>query len=180
MRVAILGVGNILLKDEGVGVHLVRELARLPLPEEVEVIDGGTSPEAAYLAAGFDKLIIVDAALGGSPPGTVYRLTLEEVAHQLELRLEPLSSHQLDLFQALAAMREEERPREVVILGIEPGALGWGIELSPELEARLEELRLMVLRECGFEDGAGPAPAEVRALLRPERGGARAAGRTRP
>ncbi|MCR4403896.1 MAG: hydrogenase maturation protease [Candidatus Acetothermia bacterium] len=188
MRIAVLGVGNILLRDEGVGVHLIRELRRLPLPEGVEVIDGGTSPEAAYLAAGYEKLIIVDAApLGLSPPGTVYRLTLEEAIRHLGQggdlrRLHLLSGHELDLFQCLSALGPEEGPKEVVVLGIEPKELGWGLELSPELRAKLGDLCRAVLRECGFEseDGAGPAPAEVRALLRPDRRGARASRRDRP
>ncbi|MGQ9602164.1 MAG: hydrogenase maturation protease [Candidatus Bipolaricaulia bacterium] len=179
MRIAILGVGNILLKDEGVGVHLVRALQRLPLPEGVEVIEGGTSPEATYLVAGCDKLIIVDAACGGGQPGTVYRLTLGEI--ELEGGL-ALSSHELGLFQSLLALRPEERPKEVVLIGIEPKELDWGLALSPELEAKLEELCQEVLRECRCEceDGSGPAPAEVRALLGPDRGGARFSRLSRP
>lgn len=177
MRVAVLGIGNLLLRDEGVGVHLVRALQRRPLPEGVEVLDGGTSPEAAFLAVGFDKLIIVDAALGGGPPGTVYRLALEEI--ELDRGL-PLSGHELDLFQCLRALGPEARPKEVVVIGIEPNEIGSGLDLSPELEARLGEVCCLVLRECECKDGSGPAPAEVRALRGLDRGGVHTARRTRP
>ncbi len=68
----IVGVGNILLKDEGIGVHVVRALQEMSLASpkgEVEVVDGGTSPSAFDTAEGADKLIIVDAARGGGEPG---------------------------------------------------------------------------------------------------------------
>jgi len=150
MKIVILGIGNLLLKDEGVGVHLVRALQKEGLPQGVEVIDGGTSPEAVYLAAGCDKLIIVDAARGGGLPGKVYRLTLEDL--KPDGRGGPLlSGHELDLFPCLLALEPEERPKEVVILGIEPKEIRWGLGLSPELEAELERLRREVLRECDSE-----------------------------
>ena len=83
----IVGVGNVLLKDEGIGVHVVRALQEMSLASpngEVEVVDGGTSPSAFDSAEGADKLIIVDAARGGGEPGTVYRFTPDEVSGETE------------------------------------------------------------------------------------------------
>jgi hydrogenase maturation protease len=74
-RVAILGVGNILLKDEGVGIHVIHALQDNPLLTDagVELIDGGTSPNVSYLLDGADRLIVIDAVEGGCEPGTIYR-----------------------------------------------------------------------------------------------------------
>src|SRR4030043_287387 len=69
-KVVILGIGNILLKDEGIGIHLVNALQDSLSPPNIhlEVIDGGTSPEVFYQLGEMDKLIIIDAARGGGDP----------------------------------------------------------------------------------------------------------------
>ncbi|HIE50368.1 MAG TPA: hydrogenase maturation protease [Armatimonadetes bacterium] len=134
-RVVVLGVGNLLLRDEGIGVHLARALQAEPLPKGVEVIDGGTAAwEALDFVRATDWLIILDAVRGGGAPGTVYRFRPEDVL----LREPPMFSlHQLDLWQALQmAELLGRRPREVRILGIEPKEIGWGLDLSEELQRR--------------------------------------------
>jgi len=76
-RIVVIGVGNLLLKDEGIGIHAVQALQELDFPPDVKLIDGGTSPDIiAYTRAG-DKLIIVDAAKAGGEPGTIYRFKPE-------------------------------------------------------------------------------------------------------
>lgn len=145
MRVAILGVGNMLLKDEGIGIHVINALRQVPLPEEVAVIDGGTSPDIPYLVDGADKLVLIDAVLGGGRPGDVYRFTPEDVLPEIEITL---SGHEIDLFRSLCAMGFENKPREVVIIGVEPKEVGWGLELSPGLNGRLAQVMEVVLREC--------------------------------
>ena len=75
MKIVILGVGNLLLKDEGIGIHVINALQNSPLPTDVdlEIIDGGTSPNIFYLVEKADKLIIIDAVEGGGEPGAIYR-----------------------------------------------------------------------------------------------------------
>ena len=75
MTTAILGVGNLLMKDDGVGVHVARALASLDLPDDVVVIDAGTDPDVAYDVDYADRIIVIDAVLGDGPPGTIYRLS---------------------------------------------------------------------------------------------------------
>jgi len=145
-KVAIVGVGNLLLMDEGVGVHVVQELERRDLPPNVLVIDGGTSPDALAYAGEVDRLVIVDAVRGGGEPGTVYRLTPDDIE---ESDREPLSLHQWDLMDSLKLTRYWAEDIEVVIIGVEPAEMEWGLELSPEVQARLPRIIEVVLQEAG-------------------------------
>ena len=145
MRTAILGVGNLLMKDEGIGVHVAHACERLCLPGDVVVIDGGTSTELAFLVEGFDRLIVVDAAQAGGKPGQIYRFTLEEI-DQGESPL--LSGHEFGIAQTLGSGAfVENRPEQIVIVGVEPKQIDWGLELSPELENRIPEIIKSVLSE---------------------------------
>ena len=79
-RMLVVGVGNVLLRDEGVGVWVARALKTRPLPEGVEVVDLGTSCESLLaLTDGVEKLVIVDAMMAGLEPGTVLRLRPEDL-----------------------------------------------------------------------------------------------------
>lgn len=75
MKIAVLGVGNVLLSDEGLGVRVVEEIRkRYSLPEEVLLIDGGTlGIDLLYFLEGVERLLVVDAVLGGLPPGSLYK-----------------------------------------------------------------------------------------------------------
>jgi len=146
MKCVILGVGNLLLKDEGIGVHIAQALQKMPLPDGVEVVDGGTSPDLPYLVEGADKLIVVDAVQAGGEPGSIYRLTPEDVAARPDALL---SAHQMDLLASLRTMRLDGGPKEMVIIGVEPREIGWGLELSPELKEKLPQIVQAVLTEVG-------------------------------
>jgi len=153
MKCVILGVGNLLLKDEGIGVHVVQALKGMLLPDGVEVVDGGTSPDLPYLVEGADKLIVVDAVQAGGEPGSIYRLTPEDVAARPDALL---SAHQMDLLASLRTLRLDGGPKEVVIIGVEPEEIGWGLEPSPKLQERLLEIIKATLREIeGGNEDAG-------------------------
>lgn len=147
-RVIVLGMGNLLLQDEGVGIHVVRALQESPaLPKDgLEVIDGGTSPDVLLGLSG-RKLIIVDAVKGGGEPGSVYRFTPEQIAVEGKMAT---SLHQLGLMDALI-LREQlrDRPQEVVIIGVEPGVIDWGLELSPAVREKLPRIVEVMLEEIG-------------------------------
>lgn len=140
MRIVVLGVGNVLYSDEGVGVRAVEELARrYELPAEVELIDGGTSGmELLDVLAGADRLVIVDAVTSGAPPGSVVRLEGDAVPRFFTTKLSP---HQVGLCDVLAALSlMEASPGETVIIGVEPASLNMAMELSPTVEAILPGL----------------------------------------
>ncbi len=150
-RVAILGVGNILLKDEGVGIHVIHALQDSPLLTDagVEIIDGGTSPNVLYLLDGADRLIVIDAVEGGGEPGTIYRFRAEDIEQEDKC---VLSAHQMGLLEDLEVMEHMENKRkDVVIIGAEPKEMGWGLELSAELEQKIPQMVKVVLEEITEE-----------------------------
>lgn len=141
-KLAVLGMGNELLKDEGIGVHIIRCLENVPDLGPVRLVDGGTSPDAIDLIQDVERLIIVDAAYGGGEPGTVYRLSPKEVQAQ-----KPSSVHDLTIVNMLWTMNFLGCVPEVTILGIEPKEIDWGLELSPELAKRLPQILQLVTEE---------------------------------
>ncbi len=159
----ILGVGNILLKDEGIGVHVAHALQEMPLDKGVNVIDGGTFPDIIPLVEGADKLIVIDAALGGKEPGTIYRFAPEDIAAE---SAGLVSAHQISFVENLRTMKGLGiEPKEVVIIGVEPKEIGWGLEPSPELQERIPEIVKMVLQEAkGRADGFNASPEESQAF----------------
>jgi len=144
-RTVVIGVGNLLLKDEGIGIHALRALQELDLPPGISLIDGGTSPDLiAYTRAG-DRMVIIDAAKGGGKPGTIYRYRPEDLAAG---RGTLTSAHELGVVENLKLMAlTGNEPRETVIIGVEPKEIDWGTELSPELKKRLPAIVKAVLRE---------------------------------
>jgi hydrogenase maturation protease len=148
-RIVVVGVGNLLLKDEGIGIHTVKSLQEIDLPQDVQIIDGGTSPDLiAYTKAG-DKLIIIDAAKAGGEPGTIYRFSPRDLSQG---KGNLVSAHELGVAQNLKLMSlMGNEPGEIVIIGIEPKEIAWGTELSTELRQKVPEIVKVVLKEIGLD-----------------------------
>lgn len=145
--VLVLGVGNILLQDEGIGVRVVQELQRrFVLPPEVEVMDGGTAGMSLLEdVMDRERVIIVDAVRTGAAPGTVVRLVDGEVPVFLQQRISP---HQLGLSDLLAMLTlAEQAPRYMVLLGVVPESLELSLELSPLIEPKVALLVDQVVAE---------------------------------
>lgn len=144
-RIVVVGVGNLLMKDEGIGIHAIASLQEIELPPDVKLIDGGTSPDLiAYTRAG-DKMIIIDAAKAGGEPGAIYRFKPEDLAAEKGALA---SAHEMGVVENLALMEfTGNKPSEVVIIGIEPAEIDMGMELSPQLKERLPALIDVVLKE---------------------------------
>jgi len=114
----VLGVGNFLLSDEGVGIHVAHQLQNMPLTSDVEVIDGGTGGfELITHLEGRKKVIIVDAVRTDDEPGTVYRFTPEDIAPH---RQDSFSVHQLSLHELFSFVQKMMSPPEVVVYGVVP------------------------------------------------------------
>jgi hydrogenase maturation protease len=140
-------VGNILLSDEGVGVHIIHLLReRYQFPQEVEILDGGTlGLDLLPYVEDADRLLIVDAVQMDAPLGTVARLEGDRIPAVLSLQHSP---HQMGLSDLLAVARLRGRyPSEVVLWGIQPASLEVGLELSPTVAAQVEGLVQSVLME---------------------------------
>ena len=145
-NVLILGIGNLLLSDEGVGVHAVRCLAQEVLPPGVEILDGGTSgADLVDHLEGRTKVVVIDAASGDGPPGTVYRCEARELLEQEG----SLSLHEFGLADSLhMAERLGCAPQRVVVLGVQPATMEPGLELSPEVESVLPGILKLALAEA--------------------------------
>jgi hydrogenase maturation protease len=146
-RVVVLGVGNLLMGDEGAGVRLIERLeAAGSLPAGVTAIDGGTSTHELYGdLEDLALLVIVDAVASGGPPGSLVRLEGERIPQAFSNKLSP---HQHGINDLLATLRLVDRaPRRVVLLGITPAHIALGLELSPAVEAAMPALAAGVLAE---------------------------------
>jgi hydrogenase maturation protease len=163
----VLGVGNVLLRDEGIGIRAVEELQRRYLfPDDVEIIDGGTSGiELLRFIDDVDHFLIIDALSAGHPPGSVLRVEGADVPATFETRITP---HQLGLSDLLATAKlTGKMPAHVVLFGVEPKTLESGLEFSPEVGGALDKLLGKVveeLRRLGYavEECAERAPGESR------------------
>lgn len=142
MKTIILGVGNTLLSDEGVGIHVLDALARTPLPQEgvVDLVDGGTlSFTLAVAIEEADSLIVVDAAQIKSPPGTL-RLFQGEEMDQFLMGRKKSSVHEVGLADLMAIARLTERwPQKRALVAIQPEKLDWGQEPTPPVQSAIPE-----------------------------------------
>ncbi len=145
-RVVVLGLGNLIRSDDGVGVHAVRVLMQDPrVPEGVEVIEGGTTG-LNLLPAIEDAthVLALDAVNTGAAAGTLRRFDLSQLG---PLPGSP-SVHQLgfaDLMEALRWM--DKASKQMVLLGVQPEETGWGDALSPSVSAALPQLVQAALDE---------------------------------
>lgn len=140
MRIVVLGVGNILLTDEAIGVRAIEELGRrFFVPDEVILLDGGTSAmELLDDLASCDLLIIADCVRAGHPPGTLLHLTDAEIPALFRTKLSP---HQVGLPDVLATLSiTREAPKHIVLFGVEPESLATNMGMTPTVEARLPDL----------------------------------------
>jgi hydrogenase maturation protease len=145
LKTVVVGVGNLLMKDEGIGIHIVRALQEIDLPPDIELIDGGTSPDVIAYAGAGNKMIIIDAAKAGGEPGSIYHYRPEDLAAGKRALT---SAHELGVAENLKLMAlAGNEPRETIIIGIEPKEIDWGTELSPELKKRIPAIVKVILRE---------------------------------
>lgn len=143
-RVVVVGLGNILLRDEGVGVHVAWELSKKALPPWVEIIDGGTSPDVIYQIETTDRIILVDATSGGGEPGSIYHFPLSEVRG----RITPISAHDIGLIESLKLLEYfQGQVLNVSVIGIEPADVSTGTGLSAALEEMLPDIVVRVEEE---------------------------------
>ena len=144
----VLGLGNILLGDEGVGVRVVERLIeQYEFPEGVRVMDGGTlGLDLLPYVEEASRLLVIDAVQARKPPGTLVRMEGDEIPVFLDAS--KVSPHQEGLQDLLAvAVLKGYLPDEVVFLGAQIKALGVGLDLSEPVAAQVDALGQMVLGE---------------------------------
>lgn len=145
MQITILGIGNLLLRDEGFGVHVIRHLeTSTAVPAGVKLVDGGTA--GMYMAQVLeecDRLIVVDILALDSPPGTIFTLSGKELqGGSRQLRMSP---HQLGFLEVMGLCELRGRSPELVeFIGVVPSDLDVGVELSDLLASKVEVVAEMV------------------------------------
>ena len=147
LRVMVLGVGNILLRDEGVGVKVVERLkAAYRFPDNVELVDGGTAGlDLMHVVSGVDRLIIVDTVKTNEPPGSIFRFTPDDINKKVPYKT---SLHQIGMVEVFTIAEVLGKKIDAVIIGVQPEDMSdWGLELTPTIEAKVPEIMAFVLRE---------------------------------
>jgi hydrogenase maturation protease len=145
-KILILGIGNILLRDEGVGVRVIEYLQQREIPNDVELLDGGTAgADLLEHICGREKVIVIDAMQADYPPATIVRLTPKDL---VPADVPQLSMHSLDLPQTLVMADLLGCPaKEVVIFAIQPEKVECGMELTPAIQAVVPQAAQLVLEE---------------------------------
>ena len=146
-QIVVLGLGNILLRDEGVGVRVIEELQkRYDFSPSVKLIDGGTAGFGLVTEIeGCIKLLVVDAVKAGNDPGTVYKFSRNDITVQIP---QTLSVHDLGFYEALEHWKMLGIEPEVLFFGIEPEDMAsWGFDLTPCIQDKMPKLVALVIEQ---------------------------------
>lgn len=147
-KIKVLGCGNTLVGDDGIGIRVIERLQEMELPENVEIIDAGVGGMAILSwIEDADKVVIIDAVqTGNEPPGTVYEFTEKELPPS---DMFMLSLHDLNLVDTLNVGRVVQKmPGEIVIIGVEVKRVAeFTKDLTPEVEGAIPEVIDLVLKE---------------------------------
>jgi hydrogenase maturation protease len=153
--IAVVGVGNLLLSDDGAGIHAIRRLRRDSRVGSVaRLIDGGAvGTNLLAEVCGCERLLIVDAVDAGLPPGATVWMDLDEPDPK---RIDTRNTHQFGIPGLLDDLRLlGQAPRQVVLVGVQPAAMGWGTQLSPEVAGALPVVFAEVVRQLDRWTSAG-------------------------
>lgn len=145
-KIVILGVGNLLLSDEGVGVHVANELMKMELPPEVTVVEGGTDGFGLLnIITEADRLIVIDAVKGGGAPGSIYRFDINEV--QSCPSGFKTSVHQIGILEVISLSGLIGKTPHTTVVGVEPKSLEMSMELSPEIKSKIPRIIELIFAE---------------------------------
>ena len=144
-KILIVGIGNLLCRDEGIGVHVIQEMGNIKLPDHIDLLDMGTSTMdlISYLE-GVKKLIAIDAMKAGGAPGTIYKCRPEDL---LPEEKGPISLHEIGLLESLNMAQKMGMKIDTVIIGVEPEILDWGMELTEAVKNKIPLIIEAVLKE---------------------------------
>ena len=147
----IIGIGNILLKDDGVGVHVIKQLENENLPSTIELVDGGTSTlDTVSYFLEYNKVIIVDCLKAGYKSGTIYKINPEEIKNY---KTENLSIHEVQILDVVKMANMLGKFPEVVIFGIEPEEICLDTEMTESIKKKIPEVMKYIKAElniCGI------------------------------
>ncbi len=146
-KILVIGLGNILLRDEGVGVHVVKILKeRYTFSPPVELIDGGTMGlDLLPFFEDYEKVLIVDAVDFGREPGYIEEIEDDQIP---SVFLPKLSAHHIGLCDVLfAAKLMDIKPPKICLIGIQPRSLDVGLEMTERIKSTLGKLTGLILEK---------------------------------
>ncbi|AGK96653.1 MAG: HyaD/HybD family hydrogenase maturation endopeptidase [Clostridium sp.] len=146
----ILGIGNILLKDDGVGVYTIRELENEKLPSTIELVDGGTSTlDTLSYFLDYKKVIIVDCLKAGYEPGTIYKINPEDIK---SYKSENLSIHDVQILDVVKIANMLGKFPKVTIFGIEPEKICLDTEMTETMKNKIPEVIKLLKMELDLKE----------------------------
>jgi hydrogenase maturation protease len=144
-KILVVGIGNFLCQDEGIGVHIIQALQNMELPNHIELLDIGTSTmDLISHLEDVEKLIVIDTMEAGGIPGTIYRCKPEDLMPKDE---GPISLHEIGLLESLAMAKKKGMEIATVVIGVEPKVIDWGVELSEEVKKSIPAIIEVILKE---------------------------------
>ncbi|GIM27737.1 hydrogenase 2 maturation protease [Clostridium polyendosporum] len=150
-NIAVVGIGNILLRDDGIGIHVINMLQKEPQEKNVEIFDGGTCIFSLIdIFVKNHKVIIVDSLKGGHPPGTVYKVTPEELGSCIKANS---SLHDVQVLDILNSVKLMGYSPEVIIIGVEPKEIFYDMDISSTLREQIPKIIEVIKEELGKEVG---------------------------
>ncbi len=145
-KVLILGVGNLLLTDDGFGVHFINSLRAVDFPSNISVLEAGTvSHQLIPLLHEIDHLIVVDVVEAGDTPGSLFRFSPDDMKFATEQKV---SLHQISLIDVLNMAELTGGKPQTTIIGVQPkDVTSWSVEMSHELKAVIPKVKDLVFEE---------------------------------
>jgi len=145
----IIGIGNILLQDDGVGIRVIEQLENEILPSTIELVDGGTSTlDTLGFFLDYKKVIIVDCLKAGLEPGTIYKIRPEDIK---DYKKENLSIHDVQILEVVKMANMMDKYPEVIIFGIEPEKISLNLEMTEIMISKIPEIICIIKKELQID-----------------------------
>ncbi len=146
-KILVVGVGNILMMDEGIGVYALRELEKKQLPENVTLTDAGTDIfKIMSLDNEYHTVIIIDAIRRNEAPGSIYKFSIDEI----KVDADDKNAHRISIVEALKLIKfsvGNYKNCQMILMGIEPEKIEFGVGLTETVQAKIDTLTELVLKE---------------------------------
>lgn len=147
-KYAVIGIGNILRKDDGVGVHVIKELEKQLDNSFVELVDGGTSTlDMLGYFLDYEKVVVIDCLRAGYKPGTIYKIKPEEIK---DYNKENLSIHDVQILDVVKIANMFGKYPQVMIFGVEPKEISFDLEISDTIKNKIPEVVNLVKLELNI------------------------------
>jgi len=149
-NIKIIGFGNIYMSDDGIGIHVIKELEKLQYFEDFELIDGGTSGiDLIFHLQNSNKVILIDAVDAGQDIGEIILINPDDVKEFITGKGKSYSLHSFDLSEVLKLTKKLGLNKKLTIIGVKPENIGFGQSLSPVIKKKIHHIIAVIKKEIG-------------------------------